>query len=173
MFKNILSPETRARLEAEEQEALRLYGLGDRWLADALLKLARSARLGMRWGPHDPVYDSTFVWHVIPEIAKRLGAQNFLPEERGDYRIKAATDAELRERAMGCISHSDPFRNIANARWTMLLREPANGNPVVYAVDRLCPGDLSQPDTLVKRLREIAGYRGVEYDGRWTPAMMT
>lgn len=85
----------------------------------------------------------------------------------------SSTDAELRERAIGCLSHINPFRSNANTRWTMLLREPANGNPIVYAVDRLCPGNLSQPDTLVKQLRKIAGYRGAEYDGRWTPAMMT
>jgi len=54
----------------------------------------------------------------------------------------------------------------------LLLHEPVNGNPVVYAIDRLSPGDMQNKDNLTKRMLEIAQIRNVEYIGVWTPDMM-
>lgn len=174
MFRILLSAEARARLDAEQAESERLYGLTDRWLADALLQMSRAARMeAPHLKPEDHVYDNTFVWHVLPELARRLGARKFLPSEREDFDVNHMTDVQLRERAMGCLSNISTSTYYKMSGWTMLLRESANGNPVVYAVDRLSPGNLAQPDSIVKRLVEIAGHRKVPYEGVWTPAMMS
>jgi len=92
--------------------------------------------------------------------------------EREDYDINHMSDEKLRERAMGCICNISTSTYYKMAGWSLLLREPANGNPVIYAADRLSPGSLSKPDSIVKRLAEIAGHRKVQFDGVWTPAMM-
>lgn len=173
MFKILLSPETRKRIDTETQEISRLFGLTDRWLGEALISLARSARAEVpQLRPDNFIYDDTFVWHVVPEIAHRLGVTQFQAFEREDYEIRRYSNQELRERAGYCLGNISSSCYYAKPGWSLLLHESANGNPVVFAVDRLAGGDIKDPDVITRRLVEIAGYRGVEYAGRWTPSMM-
>src|SRR3546814_13658927 len=60
----LLSPEQRERIAAVQQEVERLYGLSDRWLGEALLKLARETRAefpDLAVNPHGLSYDANFV----------------------------------------------------------------------------------------------------------------
>lgn len=43
IFKALLSPEALARIEQDRREAVRLYRLGNAWLASALLAASREA----------------------------------------------------------------------------------------------------------------------------------
>lgn len=173
MFKILLSPQTRKRLDAETREISRLFGLADRWLGEALISLARSARAEAPQLRRDKfIYDDTFVWHVVPEIAHRLGVTQFQAGEREDFEIRRYSNREIRELAGYCLGNISSSSYYAKPGWSLLLHESANGNPVVFAVDRLARGDTKNPDVITRRLVEIAGHRGVEYNGRWTPSMM-
>ena len=170
MFKLNLPPELQARIEARRAEMERLYGLTDEWLAHALLKLARKAQsLTPRHTPENPTYNSDLIWGLVPELARRLGTVRLTTREI-DWEIRDLTDYELR----GCVGHT--LANIGCSTlpgWDMLTRVPANGNPVVFAVDRLCPGNLADcDDKLTQRLHRLAKSRGTVYGGVWTPEMM-
>lgn len=173
MFKMKLSQEIRDFLNAKEVELARLYKLNNRWLADALLQLSRAARLE---SPHltseENVYENTFIWHVVPEIARRLGATKFLLGEREDWEINHMSNEKLRDRSFRCIQNISESTYWKKSGWYLLLNDPLNGNPVVYAIDRLSPGDMENKDALTKRMLEIARIRKVEYLGVWTPEMM-
>src|SRR3546814_11383002 len=98
-FSKLLSPEQRERIAAVQQEVERLYGLSDRWLGAALLKLARETRAEfpeLAVNPHGLSYDANFVWHVVPEVAKRLGARNLRPPEGTSPHLPSMTTAALR-----------------------------------------------------------------------------
>ena len=169
VFKFKLSSEARARLAAEENEALRLYRLANRWLAEELLKLARNMQRVVRaqgWHPTDPVYESKFAWGIIPEVAYRLGATRFGSEERLDFELRKMDNAALRERAGFCLLNL----SLRDETYALLTREAANGNPLVYAIDRLSPATADDP--IGRRLREIAQYRGTSFSGIWTPEIM-
>lgn len=173
MFKIRLSPESQSRIEAQEVESLRLYGLADRWLGEALLNFTRTARRDAPdLAPEGCTYNDTFVWHVLPELAYRLGARSFETEERSDWEIRHFSDEQLRDRTMGCICNISTSAYWGKHAWMMLLREPANGNPACFALDRILPGNIERPDMLVKRLSEIAKCRGVDFNGVWTPNML-
>ncbi|MNR71858.1 hypothetical protein D3C71_25370 [compost metagenome] len=171
MFRFALSVEARARLAAEAAEVQRLYGLQNPWLAAALLKLARQARQeAPEHRPFAGTYDSRLVWGIVPELARRLGPVQLQANEV-DQEIRALSDRELRVRT----GHT--LRNIAHGTtpaWALLTRVAANGNPVVMAVDRLCPGTLGdREDPLVRDVEEVARYRGTPFQGTWTPAVLT
>lgn len=167
-----ITEEVREFMDSEQRESERLYGLTNRWLGDALLQLSRVARChAHHLKPSQRVYDNTFIWQVVPEIAKRLGVRRFLPSERTDREITQMSDGELREMAMLCIGNISLSRYWQLPGWSQLLKEPADGNGVVFAVDRLSPGSLERPDSIVRRLQEVAHNRGVQYDGVWTPGM--
>lgn len=168
MFKTYLSPESLARMEAERREVARLYRLGDAWLAAALLKLAREAQAAMpERRPDECTYDSRLIWGIVPEIARRLGVIKMKTDEI-DWEIRELSDYELRLRT-GVTMANIGWRRIPG--WEMLSREPANGCPVVFAIDRLCPGRLDdKDDAIVQRLASVARSRGTEFAGTWTEA---
>src|SRR3546814_731879 len=155
-FSKLLSPEQRERIAAVQQEVERLYGLSDRWLGEALLKLARETRAefpDLAVNPHGLSYDANFVWHVVPEVAKRLGARNLQPNEGISQNIASMNDDALRC-TVGAYLH-----NIAIDRMGMSVKGPRptaaeilahslpNGNPVAFAVDRIAPAPLPGEDT--------------------------
>ena len=170
-FKFNLSHETQMRLEYEEREALRLYRLPDRWLARELVRMARFMRsMEPRFGPYDNVYDATMFWHLVPEIAFRLGERQFVQYERSDPEIRKLTASNLRTRAGlswgNCGSNN--YRREPEGR--MFFREACNGSPLVYALDRLVlPGN---DDVFCKRIIEVSKFRNVNSNGIWTPAML-
>lgn len=169
IFSKLLSPEVRARLDQDRREALRLYGLGNAWLAAALLAAAREAQAAAPyWVPGDLTYDARLIWGVVPELARRLGVVKLTTNEI-DWEIRELSDYDLRVRA----GHT--LKNISYSTlpgWRQLSRDIGNGNLVVYAADRLCPGRMGdRDDPIVRNLTELAACRGRPYDGIWTPAM--
>lgn len=167
MFKLNLPQETLAAIERERAEALRLYRLTDTWLANALLKLARDAqRVSREYRPEDNTYNARLIYGIVPELARRLGPVKLVMPEI-DWEIRELNAYELRERAGHCILN---IQDNDMPGWVMLTREISNGNPVVYAMDRLCPGVVGdKDDPVTRRITEIAGYRKTPYSGVWTP----
>jgi len=162
-----LSAEARARVEQDRREAQRLYGLGNAWLAAALLAAAREAQAASpERAPDECTYDARLIWGIVPELARRLGVVKLTTNEI-DWTIRELSDYQLRVRA----GHT--LKNISYSTapgWRLLTRDIANGNAVVYAVDRLCPGRMGdQEDPIVRNLTELAACRGRPYSGVWTP----
>lgn len=170
MFKFNLSEETKIALAVERAEALRHFTLTDTWLAAALLRLARDAqRITPDCKPDDNTYDARLIYGAVPEIARRLGPVKLVTDEI-DWEMRELNNYELRERAGNCLLH---IRGSDLPGWVMLTREVCDGNPVVFALDRLCPGVLgNRDDALTRRLTEIAAYRKKLFNGVWTPAML-
>lgn len=167
MFKYNLSAETLAAIEQEKNEAFRLYALTDTWLASALLKLAREAqKVSPEKRPDDNTYDARLIYGVVPELARRLGSVKLTMPEI-DWEVRELSDYELRERAGHCLLRVQPSDLPG---WVMLTREVANGNPIVYAMDRICPGVVgNRDDRVTRRITELAEYRRRPYSGVWTP----
>ncbi|WP_400189812.1 hypothetical protein [Massilia orientalis] len=164
-----MSPEARARIEQDRREVLRLYGLGNAWLAAALLAAAREAQSAApQLAPGECTYNARLIWGIVPEVARRLGVVRLTTNEI-DWESRELSDYELRVRA----GHA--LKNIGYTilpGWRMLSRDIGNGNVVVFALDRLCPGRLGdREDPIVRNLTELAACRGRPYDGIWTPAM--
>lgn len=169
IFNRLLSPEARARMEQDRREALRLYGLGNAWLASALLAAAREAQAAApHRAPDECTYDARLIWGIVPELARRLGVVKLTTNEI-DWEIRDLSDYELRVRA----GHT--LKNIGYTilpGWRMLTREIGNGNMIVYGLDRLCPGRLGdREDPIVRNLTELAACRRRPYEGVWTPAL--
>jgi hypothetical protein len=164
-----LSAADRARIEQDRREALRLYGLGNAWLAAALLAAAREAQAAApHRTPDECTYDARLIWGIVPELARRLGVVKLTTNEI-DWEIRELSDYELRVRA----GHA--LKNIGYTilpGWRLLTRDLGNGNMIVYGVDRLCPGRLGdRDDPIVRNLTELAACRRRPYEGVWTPAL--
>lgn len=166
-FSHLLSPATRARIAKENAEAARLFSLKDAWLAAGILELARKAqRSTPEYSPGQGTYNARLIWGLVPEIARRLGVIRMATEEI-DWEIRELSDYDLRIRAgytLANISHC------SLPGWDMLSREVTHGNPVVFAIDRICPervGDSADP--IVCRFTEIARVRNCPFFGVWKP----
>ena len=168
-YENLLSEQSREKIRTTRVEVARLYALPNRWLAAEILRLARAAQKDLRaegFSPGDCVYDAAFAWNVLPELAKRLGATQFNQDERLDRSICGLSDSAFRFHAGYFI-----FNSSTNAiRNSILSREVANGNPVVFALDRVAVPE--QGDPIAVRLREIAHVRSVPFAGTWSPEFM-
>ena len=168
-FRFPLSSEARERMQQDQREAARLYGLTNAWLAAALLAAARQAQAASPdLDPSEPTYESRLIWGIVPELARRLGVVKLTTKEI-DWEIRELSNYQLRLRAGYTI------KNIAcSARpgWRTLTRDMGNGNGVVYAIDRLCPGRMGdREDPVVRSLTELSLCRGRPYAGIWTPAL--
>jgi hypothetical protein len=182
-WSSLLSQDARARLDKTRAEIKRLYALPDRWLAEELLRLSRKLRLEFpdQLGyPAEGTYDSDFVWQLVPEVAKRLGAKILRPNEAVMRDIVTLNDAEFRCCA-GAI-----LKNISLRRWPsntppdtpsiaeILAHEIANGNPVAFAIDRFAPAPAKgndRDDWLARHMREISSACGFEPTPCWSPAL--
>jgi hypothetical protein len=178
---------TKAQMEclaAEEAELERLYGLPDREIGEELLTLARKAReenprlLG---DPDGISYSPALVWHVIPEVAKRLGCAVGANEASSDD-IVGISDRDLREAVGHYLANAtlnyglelqDLERPGNQPRAIDLLdREACNGNPVAIAIDRICPPapeGQDQDDQLARRIREVGRYVDGAQVAMWSP----
>ncbi len=160
-----------ARLRRRETELLRLYGITDTWLADALMKLCRLARAEDTSIDQSAYsYDTRLVWYLVPEIAKRLGYRRLLTQEI-DWELRSLSNYELRLRTGFTLANAS--RSRPGESWSLLTHEVCNGNPVVFGIDRLCAGVLEdREDLITRRTREICGYRNSRYNGVWAPTAM-
>lgn len=180
-FRKLLSPEAIERLNAERAELIRMWRLPDRFLAADLLRKARAARaaypsvLGL-----DPngwsTYEKTFVWDVVPEVAARLGETDFDPNER-KAEVRGCSDVELRDwvgislNNMGMIREAWLDKNPVINPWILLTHSIANGNPVLFAVDRVSPPTADSKDWGATHVREIARSRGFGGVSAWSPML--
>lgn len=168
MFKFKLSPELLERIAAERREALRVFGLADRWLAAYLMQEARKLQSQLAaagWKSSDVIYDTQLAWQIVPEIAKRLGFSRFSAQERVDCEIIQLSSSELRMRT------SMTLANLGfTSRGTSMGRDSEDGNAVVFALDRLAAPCAAEPH--VKRLTELASYRKIAFFGSWTSAFL-
>jgi len=182
-FKTLISQEARARIDFTQREMARLYGLSDLWLGAALLRLARQARQAMPKLLGDscqPVYDATFVWHLVPNIAKRLGASSLQFNENRREDIILSEGQEFRELvgsylknlSMGWCQREHPIDRPTACE--ILGHDLANGNPVAMAIDRLVPAPVDErgrSDWIARHLREISAIRGFEATPHWSPKL--
>ncbi|MTH95230.1 hypothetical protein [Roseibium sp. RKSG952] len=155
-FRSLMTDEQIAEAEQEKTEVLRLQGLTDAWLGTAILKLARDCRnlFPLALGdPHACVYDNAFVWHLVPELAKRLGAYGIQPNEARRFELIEASNEDL-ARLTECYAG-----NISMGSWEpetppktfpphILLSRPEQlGNPAIIAANRILEHGLSRVPT--------------------------
>lgn len=178
-FRKFMSPEQIARSDAERAEILRMWSLPDRFLAADLLRKVRVARnaypvLNMDY--RGSTYETTFAWDVVPEVAARLGAAEFLPNERKSE-VRQCSDKELRDwvglslKHMGMIREAWLERDDRANPWLMLTHSLPNGNPVAFAMDRVCPPTLESRDWSAVHVREVARHRGFDGVSAWSPML--
>lgn len=180
-FRKWMSPEARERSDAEKAELLRLWELPDRFLAEDLLRKVRAAR---SMYPHKfalhpegwSTYETTFVWDVVPEVAARLGAVDFQPNERKSE-VRGCSDEELRDwvglslKCMGMIREAWIDKVPLVNPWLILSHSIPNGNPVLFGLDRVCPPTLESLDWGAVHVREIARNRGFGEVSAWSPML--
>lgn len=180
-FKDLLSPESRQRIADRTAEAHRIYGLSDKELGEEILSLARRARAEnpeLLATPEGGTYPPNLVWHVLPEVARRLGAE-IAPDEAQLERVSGKQGQAFRHVVGSYIQNSmlwygkkglpgddgGPLTAIE-----MLDLEVVHGNPAAVALDRICPpvpGD--REDWVACRTAEVARYRGYDGPPMWTP----
>ncbi len=81
----------------------------------------------------DCVYDATLYWHLISELARRLGETVFQRHERSDAEINRLSNADLRNRNAQAWNNTSRFDYPVES--ALFFRELANGSPVGYALD--------------------------------------
>lgn len=157
-------------------EIARLHGLPDRWLAGALLRIAREARDPPRGArlPTDRHPVAVLLWHVVPEVARRLGAKDLLPNEasQADH-LEFASPAALRDHASTGLRWLLAEPPASSAAAALLARDPADGNPCAIGLDRVSPPpepDAPEQDWLSSRVCAAARRLGHAPTGSWTPA---
>ncbi|MBY3157234.1 hypothetical protein HFO56_33455 [Rhizobium laguerreae] len=177
----VISKEAAERLAKFEDELDRLFSLPDRWLARELLSHARAARdIGHDIFGRDTKlenrYQAELVWDVVPEIAYRLGENNFLKGERGGD-IRGLTNAQLRERATEQL-HAQPLLVAFASKlhrdmnvYRLLTRHPTVGNPVLFALDRFAPADRTNPDWASRAIWSSFAARGIDDIFEWNPEL--
>lgn len=174
-----LTEAQRERVARESAEACACHAASDIELGRRLIKLAQSVRKAFPENlPAEPAEHarcgSMLVWEVAPEIARRLGAPDF---ERGrrPYSLRDADPDDLRGIAAGSIFGSRVFLVLSDGKtadpfaWSMLRREPCNGNPVVIGLDRVAPPTNDRRDMLAMRLLEVSRARGHDPVMSWSP----
>ncbi len=106
----------------------------------------------------------------MPELAFRLGENQFILDERSDPEVRQMSNEQLRFSTLLALQHTSAltYWNYAGAR--VFFCDVANGNPVVFALDHLV--QPSPDDWAAKHLKDIAHHRGItDCNGTWTPAM--
>ena len=179
-FRKLMSPGALERCDAERAELIRMWRLPDRFLAADLLRKVRAARAMypevLALDPNGSTYERSFGWDVVPEVAARLGETEFHPNERRSE-VRGCTDSELREWLGLSLNHMGMIRKawldkdpIVNP-WLMLTHSIPNGNPVLFAMDRVCQPTLESRDWGAVHMREIARNRGFGDVSAWSPML--
>jgi hypothetical protein len=175
-WKNIISPEARARVEEVGREVERLHALPDRFLARALLDMARRGRedhperLGV---PREAGYGNLLIWSVIPALAQRLGEKGLTETEKSCAREVPREPAELRRFIGNCLLNSDLQTlgiEAGSRALDVLGHSIVNGNPITSALDRIAPPAPESDDWVARHMREVSRSRfGDERFDSWTP----
>ena len=182
-FRTLLSGNQVALIAATQAEMARLHGLADRWLARELLRLARCIRSESPSlaSPLAPTYESRLVWHVAPELARRLGEPSLLANEATRDGIRGIGGMELRLLAASCLRNGSLARAYSKAckertrpcAAELLAQGVANGNAVAIAADRVCAPapHYDERDYMANAVREVSRCRGLPEMSAWSPAM--
>lgn len=185
LLDGLLSANSRACIDASRVTMARLHALPDRFLGRELLRLARAARTQVlvtdayMADPQYGTYNVALLWHVLPEMAARLGETSFELNERKDPWMAAKTGADFRECVSSYITHNDLGHRYgykgdqAEPNPCYLLgHEPCNGNPIAIALDRLCPPFDTSADDAARRIREAGRCRfgNDAVVNAWSPA---
>ena len=182
-FKTMLTEALNDQINATSRTMERLFHLSDRFLARELLRLAREARTMVQAHDHhmrDPfgiTYDVSFLWHVIPEIAARLGETAFEANERATGDAVGRCGGDIRGWASSYLHNVGLGRRygydqkpVPNA-CLILTHDCCNGNPVAMAIDRIQTPDRDSTDWMACHMREVGRYRfGAHAEwNAWTP----
>jgi hypothetical protein len=179
-FRLNLTPAQRAKIEAERAFAHDCYAADDIELGQMILKLSTDIRDAypeeFAWGRSGDGYSGVLVWEVAPEIARRLGVFDFA---RGRRAYACQHDEDLAFRILTCNAIFGSRRTILRAdgssedppAWSLLQREPANGNPLAIGLDRVLPPTEDPHDQLARRIAEISQTRGFARQTAWSPGM--
>lgn len=146
-----------AQAEADRAELVRLCGLDSPWLARALLRMVRALRVTQNTLMTEETKWQRLYWQLIPELAWRLGHPVVRIGERSDFMIPTLSDQALRDLTIEtwrvCVASKDcPTEHL-------FFRDEIAGNPLIIALDRLCPPPHDD-DPLAKTLRRTATRRG-------------
>jgi hypothetical protein len=119
-------------------EVVRMHGLPDRWLGEELLRLMRRVTHSDPTMSDDPV-----LTQMLPEIARRLGAKLRDGEHQGMHFLEMSPiefrSASLRTCYSGNYLVSFPQGEVGKAAAALLERDHLHGNPIIIALDRICP----------------------------------
>lgn len=182
---NRMSAEERERLQfrraAERQEMERLYDLPDHELGQELLRLGREIRAAVP-GLGSPLsigsgYTAFILWHVVPEMARRLGAK-LGPNEATNPEVKINSPERLRVMVSRVLQWADvrylaaarqPYGDLCPVR--VLFHEIENGSPIIMALDRVAPPEPDYMDYAARNAREVSCQRGHEEVSAWNPGL--
>lgn len=178
-FKLKLSDELQAKIDAEAREIGRIYALPDRWLAAELIRLTRLVRSRTPYAarrPENDTYNSTLLWDVIPEVARRLGAPIEL-NESADANIRRSEGEVFREFVAACVTNAsigylkDAERGELLDPVAILFHSFHNGNPIAVALDRIVPPTPESQDAFSRGVREVSHARGHGELCAWEPRL--
>lgn len=179
-FRLNLSPAQLARIAAERAFAQRCFSASDVELGRIILKLATDMRRlhpeTFAWERRGDGYAGALVWELAPEIARRLGVPDF---HRGRRPYACAGDDDLTLRIFTCNAIfgargtvlRDPGSGGEPEAWSLLQREPCNGNPLAIGLDRVAAPTEDPNDALAMRIAEVSQNRGFPRQTSWSPAM--
>lgn len=164
-----------------------------------LLELARDVRASYPelMERHDGyTYEASFFKDVVPDLAVRLGVprEELHSEEGKDMRVTASSDEEFRflvgvylrnVSALAIMSHGREHlaahggsERDAKMGLTVpaaiLVNNIANGNPVAFGTDRVCPPPAEgqdQDDFVASTIRSVSANRGFERTAEWSPEL--
>ena len=170
MFKFLLSPQAQAELDFKRAEFARLNALSNEALANELLTLAeRALLLNPEVLQLTGTYDNSLISDLIPELGRRLGATLVSKLPGHPDKVRRLSMRALRSQLGSAVAHAS--RNRTGVEWSLLTGEGCNGNPVLFAMDRLCPADLNDPDDMAAlSISSIQQVRGVPVTGMWVPS---
>lgn len=164
-------------------EMRRIFELGDIWLARELLRLARTTRRSapsLLGNPNGEADLAALVWHVVPEVARRLGAKDLHPNESSVCELRVAGRAVFR-RAVGrhlkaCEANGEAWNGFGRPSCLTILTNPiVDGNPTAMALDRVFPpsGELDFDDWIACSVRRASRNRNHEERISWHPDLQS
>jgi hypothetical protein len=191
MFKKLLSPTQRQKLNTKTEKINALFAMPDAELGEQLIELSKAAWQDVEnqfstdfdhLRSHRNSYLGGFLHDLIPEIAARLGY-----EDSGSHvstthdirsRLQSSTQHDFRCMAGSIIANTPDSALTYNNTDTptaleILTNDIANGNPVAFAVDRLVKPlePVVKEDVLAWYIKEISVVRGFAEQYCWNPGM--
>lgn len=161
-------------------EMVRLHALPDLWLAAALLRLARDARRALGDRAANPLRDdpiTDFLWQIVPEVARRLGAAKaLLANESSRMGLRECNPDDLRRAVGSCLSGGagSLSRETTPLSAMLLWRDPGHGSPCVIGLDRIAPPPPPHPlsdDWVAARVAAAARAAGHDQTTSWEPGL--